>query len=73
MDEDSVSITIIATGLEGAAAVKKVEKTAPAEEKAPAKEEKVEAESAPSSTTRRMRPDKEIIIPEFLQTGRRDR
>lgn len=75
---DEVSITIIATGLEGGAPVKA----------APKKEEKVVVEEAPRKTVqvpvleeeddyvptpRRMKPDREIVIPEFLQTSRRDR
>ena len=81
--EDSVSITIIATGLEGAKpAPKKVEK--PVEKKPVRKtvtfemdeeefEEEEEPAPAPVRPARRTRSDKEIIIPEFLQTGRRDR
>ncbi|MBE5955846.1 MAG: cell division protein FtsZ [Lachnospiraceae bacterium] len=80
--EDSVSITIIATGLEGPkAAPKKEEKPV---EKKPVRrtvryeveEEEVEEEfeePAPARPVRRTRSDKEIIIPEFLQTGRRER
>ena len=79
--EDSVSITIIATGLEGPKpAPKKEEKPV---EKKPARktvrfemdEEEYEEEPAPAPTrpARRARTDKEIIIPEFLQTGRRER
>lgn len=78
VEEDSVSITIIATGLEGSAqAPKKVEKPAaaptPEQKEAAATEEKAAEEEPTPAPTRRMRPDKEIIIPEFLQTGRRDR
>ena len=76
--EDSVSITIIATGLEAAASKKEEKK--PVEKKPVAKaskfeveEEDEEEEPVPVRPARRMRSDKEIIIPEFLQTGRRDR
>ena len=80
--EDSVSITIIATGLEGAKpAPKKEEKPV---EKKPVRRtvryeveeeefEEEEEEPAPVRPARRTRSDKEIIIPEFLQTGRRER
>jgi len=81
--EDAVSITIIATGLEGPKpAPKKEEKPV---EKKPARktvrfemdeeefEEEEEPAPAPVRPARRTRSDKEIIIPEFLQTGRRER
>jgi cell division protein FtsZ len=81
--EDAVSITIIATGLEGPAPAKKEEK-AVEEVKAVTRKkvtkmvevevEEEDEEPAPTpAPARRMRSDKEIIIPEFLQTGRRDR
>ena len=83
--EDSVSITIIATGLEGAKPAPKKEE-APVVEKKPVRktvrfevdEEEFEEEAeevvpAPTRPARRTRSDKEIIIPEFLQTGRRER
>ncbi len=79
--EDSVSITIIATGLEGPAVAKKEEKTA-AEAKPAYKKvtrmvevevEEEDEEPVPAPAPRKLRSDKEIIIPEFLQTGRRDR
>ena len=80
VEEDSVSITIIATGLEGPKAAPKQEEK-PVEKKLVRKAPRFEAEEeyeeeeepAPVRPARRTRSDKEIIIPEFLQTGRRDR
>lgn len=81
--EDQVSITIIATGLEGEpsvvkpAASKTVVKQEEEEEPAPKKTVKaaaLEEEEEPyTPAPRRMKPDREIVIPEFLQTSRRDR
>ncbi|MCI5597282.1 MAG: cell division protein FtsZ [Lachnospiraceae bacterium] len=81
--EDQVSITIIATGLEGEpsvvkpAASKTVVKQEEEEETAPKKTVKaaaLEEEEEPyTPAPRRMKPDREIVIPEFLQTSRRDR
>ena len=81
--EDLVSITIIATGLEGEpsvvkpAASKTVVKQEEEEETAPKKTVKaaaLEEEEEPyTPAPRRMKPDREIVIPEFLQTSRRDR
>ena len=81
--EDQVSITIIATGLEGEpsvvkpAASKIVVKQEEEEEPAPKKTVKAaafeEEEEPYTPAPRRMKPDREIVIPEFLQTSRRDR
>ncbi|MDO4554325.1 MAG: cell division protein FtsZ [Lachnospiraceae bacterium] len=78
--DDEVSITIIATGLDAPAGTKsaaapKQEKAAPkeAEPAAKAPQPTVEEEEDIMKFSKRMRADKEIIIPEFLQTGRRDR
>ena len=81
--EDTVSITVIATGLEAPAVAPKKEEKPVVEPKttrkpvaAEPKEEAVveEEEPTPAPTrTRTPRTDKEIVIPEFLQTGRRNR
>lgn len=78
VEDDEVSITIIATGLEGTStssvkpAPKKVVEEEPAPKKA-AKAPVMEEEDDYVPTPRRMKPDREIVIPEFLQTSRRDR
>lgn len=76
--DDEVSITIIATGLEGGTSVKAAPKS---QEKVVGEEPKkevassvvIEEEDDYIPTPRRMKPDREIVIPEFLQTSRRDR
>lgn len=78
VEDDEVSITIIATGLEGTgtSSVKPAPKKAVEEEPAPKKTVKsvvMEEEDDYVPTPRRMKPDREIVIPEFLQTSRRDR
>jgi cell division protein FtsZ len=83
VEADEVSITIIATGLESASvsAVKPAKKAVeeePAPVSAPKKTAKApileEKEEDYVPTPRRARADRgEIVIPEFLQTGRRDR
>lgn len=78
VEDDEVSITIIATGLEGTStsSVKPTPKKIAEEEPAPKKTVKapvVEEEDDYVPAPRRMKPDREIVIPEFLQTSRRDR
>lgn len=80
VEADEVSITIIATGLEGetvkkAVPPKKTVTEEPVQKKpvktvAPALEED-DFDYTPAP--RRMKSDREIVIPEFLQTSRRDR